>query len=238
MLRRNMGLVDMERQHLIIDADDTLWENNVYFERAIDEFLDFLDHSTLTRKEARAALDEIERANAAIHGYGARAFARSLRECYERLAEKELDEEEIRGVMRFGERILEQEIELLPGVEETLRVLVNRHDLIVFTKGHHEEQRLKIDRSGIDHYFRYHGIVPEKNEAAYRELVTQLGLDPARTWMVGNSPKSDINPALAAGLGAVFIPHEQTWSLEFAEVDHTGERLFVLERFEQLLAHF
>ena len=226
------------RQHLIIDADDTLWENNVYFERAIDEFLDFLDHSTLSREEARAALDEIERANAGIHGYGARAFARSLLACYEHLAEKELDEEEIRGVMRFGERILEQPIELIPGVEETLRVLANRHDLVIFTKGHHEEQRLKIDRSGIDHYFRYHGIVPEKNEAAYRELVAQLGLDPARTWMVGNSPKSDTNPALAAGLGAVFIPHELTWSLEFADIDHTGDRLIVLEQFSELLRQF
>src|SRR4051812_33659034 len=107
------------RQHVIIDADDTLWENNVYFERSIDEFLDFLDHSTLTREEARAALDGIERANAGIHGYGARAFAQSLRVCYQHLAKKELDDDEIRSVMRFGERILEQPIELLPGVDET-----------------------------------------------------------------------------------------------------------------------
>jgi putative hydrolase of the HAD superfamily len=228
----------LDRQHLIIDADDTLWENNVYFERAIDEFLDFLDHSTLTREEARAALNEIERANAGIHGYGARAFARSLRECYEHLAERELDGSEIRDVMRFGERILEQEIELLPGVEATLQALRERHDLVIFTKGHHEEQRLKIDRSGIGHYFRYQGIVPEKDVEAYRELVSQLSFDPARTWMVGNSPKSDINPALSAGLGAVFIPHEMTWSLEFADVDHVGDRLVVLERFPQLLDHF
>ena len=227
-----------ERKHLIIDADDTICQNNIYFERAIDEFLDFLDHSTLTRDEARAALNEIERANAGIHGYGARAFARSLRQCYEHLAERELDESEIRDVMRFGERILEQEIELLPGVEETLQVLRERHDLVIFTKGHHEEQRLKIDRSGIGHYFRYQGIVPEKDVDAYRELISQLSFDPARTWMVGNSPKSDINPALAAGLGAVFIPHEMTWSLEFADVDHSGYRLIVLERFSQLLDHF
>jgi putative hydrolase of the HAD superfamily len=227
-----------ERQHLIIDADDTLWENNVYFERAIEDFLDFLDHSTLSRGEARAAFDEVERANAGIHGYGARAFAQSLRQFYTRLAERELDETEIRDVMRFGERILEQEIELLPGVKETLDGLSQRHDLVIFTKGHLDEQRLKIERSGIGYYFRHHAIVPEKDEAAYRELVTQLGFDPARTWMVGNSPKSDINPALAAGLGAVFIPHEMTWRLEFADVAHTGERYLALERFPQLLDYF
>lgn len=226
------------RQHLIIDADDTLWQNNIYFERAIEDFLDFLDHSTLTRKEARAAFDEVERANAGIHGYGARAFAQSLRQFYTRLAERDLDEGEIRDVMRFGERILEQEIELLPGVKETLDALSQRHDLVIFTKGHHEEQRLKIKRSGIGYYFRHHAIVPEKDEAAYRELVAQLDFDPARTWMVGNSPKSDINPALAAGLGAVFIPHEMTWRLEFADVTYNGERFLALERFSQLLNHF
>jgi putative hydrolase of the HAD superfamily len=235
---RELLAVTRERQHLLIDCDDTLWENNVYFERAIDQFLDFLDHSTLTREEARAALDEIERANAGIHGYGARAFARSLRECYEHLAERDLDEEEIRTVMRFGERILEQEIEVLPGVEQTLAELSSRHDLVAFTMGHHEEQRLKIDRSGICHYFRHHAIVAEKNEESYRELIAQLGYDPARSWMIGNSPKSDINSALAAGLGAVFIPHDMTWRLEFADVNHSGERYLVLERFSQLLDHF
>jgi putative hydrolase of the HAD superfamily len=226
------------RQNLLIDADDTLWENNAYFERAIDEFLDFLDHSTQTREEARAAFDEVERANAGIHGYGARAFAQSLRDFYTRLADRDLDETEIENVMRFGLRILEQEIELIDGVKETLGILAQRHDLVIFTKGHHEEQRLKIERSGIGYYFRHHGIVAEKNEAAYRELVAQLGLDPARTWMIGNSPKSDINPALAADLGAVFIPHEMTWKLEFADLAQPGDRYLALERFSQLLDHF
>lgn len=227
-----------EQQHLIIDADDTLWENNVYFERAIDEFLDFLDHSTLTRDEARAAFDEVERANAGVHGYGARAFAQSLRDFYTRLADRALDDSEIEGVMRFGLRILEQEIELIDGVKETLDALSQRHDLVIFTKGHFDEQRLKIERSGIGYYFRHHGIVAEKNETAYRELVTQLGFDPSRTWMIGNSPKSDINPALAAGLGAVFIPHEMTWKLEFADLAQPGDRYLAIERFVQLLDHF
>ena len=48
------------RQHLIVDADDTLWENNIYFERAFDEFIDFLGHSSLQPREVRAILDEIE----------------------------------------------------------------------------------------------------------------------------------------------------------------------------------
>jgi putative hydrolase of the HAD superfamily len=223
---------------LLIDADDTLWQNNIYFERATEEFLDFLAHSTLTRAEARAALDEIERANIAIHGYGALGFAASLHACYLHLVERELDETEIEQVMWFGRRILEQPIELIEGVEETLIELATRCQLVLYTKGHHEEQKLKIERSGIGHLFAHHEVVSEKHVDGYRALIDRHALDPARGWMIGNSPKSDINPALAAGLGAVFIPHDDTWHLEHAVIDHAGDRLLTLERFTQLVNHF
>ncbi len=228
------------RQFLIFDADDTLWENNVYFERAVDEFLDFLDHSTLARDEVRAVLDEIERANLAVHGYGSRAFAANLRQCYEHLAERAIDEASLATVMAFGERILSQELEPIAGVAETLAYLVPCHDLTLVTKGHPEEQRLKIDHSGLAGFFRHAEVVAEKDAAAYHAVVEHLGLDPARTWMVGNSPKSDINPALAAGLNAVFVPHPATWRLEQAEVaaPPPGRRLLELPRFAELREHF
>lgn len=228
------------RQHLLIDADDTLWENNRYFEEAIEEFIDFLNHSRLTTAEVRAVLDEIELANTRVHGYGARSFTRSLRACYEHLAERQIRDEDLAVVMDFGERILRQQMEVIPGVEETLRGLVGRHDLVLFTKGHPEEQRLKIDRSGLAGYFSRAVIASEKDEGTYRRLVAELGFDPARTWMVGNSPKSDINPALEAGLNAVYVPHERTWRLEHQEVPGHGfpGRLLVLERFAELREFF
>ena len=221
---------------LIFDADDTLWENNVHFERAIEGFLDFLDHGTLSREDARAALDEIEHANAGVHGYGALAFSRHLRMTYELLAEREVDEASLATVMAFGERILTQPVELIAGVQETLEFLAQRHDLHLLTKGQHDEQRRKIDESGIASWFRHAEVVPEKHPQAYRDLVAQLDLDLARTWMIGNSPKSDINPALAAGLNAVFIPHPATWRLEHQEIADPGGpgRLVVVERFVEL----
>ena len=93
-------------QHLIIDADDTLWENNIYFERAFDQFVDFLSHSTLAPQQVRDVLDDIERVNAKIHGYGSVNFGRNLRECYERLAERALAPGDLQTVMRFAEAIL------------------------------------------------------------------------------------------------------------------------------------
>ena len=114
------------------------------------------------------------------------------------------------------------------------------HDLTLMTKGQSEEQQMKIDRSGIGSYFRHAEIVPEKDAASYRFLAESIGLDPAQTWMIGNSPKSDINPALAAGLNAVFIPHHATWRLEHQEINIAlgNGRLLHVTRFSELTGFF
>jgi putative hydrolase of the HAD superfamily len=226
------------RQHLIVDADDTLWENNIYFERAFDEFVEYLDHSKLSAAEIRQVLDEIELANARIHGYGSLNFGQNLRQCYQHLVEREVREEDLRTVMSFAERILDCPMQVIDGVEETLAYLAPRHDLTLFTKGHPEEQKLKIDRSGLGIYFGHTAIVKEKDVAAYRALVEERGLQPESAWMAGNSAKSDINPALAAGLNAIFIPHPHTWGLERQEITPGNGRLLVLDRFADLQNHF
>jgi putative hydrolase of the HAD superfamily len=226
------------RQQLIIDADDTLWENNIYFERAFDRFVEFLAHASLSPVQVRDVLDEIERVNARIHGYGSLNFGRNPRECYERLAERDVAEGDLQAVMRFAEDILEQPIEVIDGVPDTLSYLAERHELTLFTKGHAEEQRLKIDRSGLARYFVHVAIVREKEAAAYRLLVEERGLEPSRAWMIGNSPKSDVNPALEAGLNAVFVPHARTWVLEKEDIRPGAGRLLTVERFSDLRDHF
>ena len=226
------------RQHLIIDADDTLWENNIYFERAFDQFVAFLDHSAMTPRQIRDVLDEIEETNAKIHGYGSLNFARNLRQCYQHLAEREVHERDLRTVMNFAECILECPMEVIDGVPETLEYLSLRHELTLFTKGHPEEQKLKLDRSGLAPFFRHTAIVHEKDTAAYRTLVSERGFNTGHTWMIGNSPKSDVNPALEAGLNAVFIPHAHTWVLEKQEIRLGAGQLLVLERFGDLRKHF
>ena len=183
-------------------------------------------------------LDEIELANAKIHGYGSLNFGRNLRQCYQHLAERDVSEDDLRTVMAFAERILDCPMEVIAGVPETLEYLASRHDLTLFTKGHPEEQKLKIDRSGLGIYFGHTAIVKEKDVAAYATLVAERGIDPGQAWMAGNSAKSDINPALAAGLNAVFIPHAHTWRLERQDIRPGNGRLLVLERFTGLREHF
>jgi putative hydrolase of the HAD superfamily len=225
-------------QDLIFDADDTLWENNVYFEQAFDDFVAFLDHSRLGAVEVRAVLDEIETVNRTIHGYGARNFGRNLAECYHRLCERRIAAGDLERVMALAERILGQPVELIPGVQDTLDDLATRNRLLLFTKGHPDEQKMKIERSGLGPLFRHTAIVREKDAASYRELVASAGLDPASAWMIGNSPRSDINPALEIGLGAVHVPHPRTWSLETEEIRPTNGRLIVVDSFSDLRDHF
>jgi putative hydrolase of the HAD superfamily len=221
--------------HLLIDADDTLWENNIYFEQAIHAFISFLNHSQLTPEEVRAVLDDVER----LMGYGMVNFTRSLVETYRRLAEKDLQDEDIQQVRQFGEQMRSHPLQLLDGVKETLNYLSPRHDLVLLTKGDSEEQKLKVERSGIEECFKQVIIVQEKDVATYYRVAKELEVDPKRTWMVGNSPRSDINPALAAGLNAVYIPHPHTWRLEHEEVQNSGEgHLLTLSVFAELCSYF
>jgi putative hydrolase of the HAD superfamily len=227
-------------QTLLIDADDTLWQNNIYFERAIAAFIGFLNHRTYSPAEVRETLNLCEHESIRAHGYGLASFARSLQTCYEKLSPTALTEENKKKIRGFARSIAEQEIELLPSVAETLAELATRHKLILMTKGDHSEQADKFSRSGLQPHFAAVEIVAEKDEATYRAVVARHKLTPATTWMVGNSPKSDVNPALAAGLNAVFLFHKDTWVLEHAALATApaGRQLLELEAFAQLGEYF
>ena len=235
---RQRGKVDLMRQWLLIDADDTLWENNIYFEQAFEQFVDFLGHSSLTPVQVREVRDEIETANIKLHGYGSANFGRNLQQCFAKLAERPYNEGDLGVVVGFAGAILERPMEVIEGVEETLEYLQDRRRLLLFTKGHPDEQKLKLDRSGLAQYFEHCEVVKEKNAANYRRVVEAHGMDPAETWMIGNSPKSDINPALEAGLNAVLVPHRHTWSLEKEEIASGSGKLVVVEQFSDLRRYF
>jgi putative hydrolase of the HAD superfamily len=216
-------------QVLLIDADDTLWENNVYFERAIAAFISFLNHHEYSPAEVRLTLNAVERETILAHGYGLPSFTRSLVTCFERLSAEPISEEKRHRVIGFARSIAEQEIELLPQVEETLRTLASRHRLILMTKGDQAEQADKVRRSGLAAYFSAVEIVAEKDPATYQAVIARHELAPHTSWMIGNSPKSDINPALAAGLHAVFLFHKDTWILEHAALSTAPEGQYLIE---------
>jgi putative hydrolase of the HAD superfamily len=225
---------------LLIDADDTLWENNIYFERAIAHFISFLNHHEFSAEQVREVLNDVERECIVKHGYGLQSFAHALVDTFERLSPEPVTPELHAQIMRFAGTIENHAIEFLPEVPETLKDLSQRNRLILLTKGAVAEQSGKIDRSGIRGHFSAAEIVSEKNPTTYGHIVEKFELDPHSTWMIGNSPKSDINPALAAGLHAVFIPHGDTWILEHEEVNPApqGQKLLIVGRFAELRDHF
>jgi putative hydrolase of the HAD superfamily len=196
---------------LIIDADDTLWENNVHFESATEEFLDLVEERGGTREKAKALLPRVEHRNIPLHGYGSRGFTLSLMETLEEVTGSATSSEDRERILALGDQVRLMPIEYLPGVVETLTVLREEHRLILFTKGDREEQKDKVDRSGAMVYFHHAEITGEKRVEDYQRLVRSHALDPDQSWMVGNSPRSDINPAPEVGLGAVYIP-PNTWA--------------------------
>jgi putative hydrolase of the HAD superfamily len=231
----------LAEQTLLIDFDDTLCENNIYFERAISDFITFLDHREHSREQVRAVLNQAERDSIITHGYGLHSFAHSLVTTFERLSAEPVTPELHKTISSFAHKIAETPLEIIAGVAETLAYLQPRHKLLLMTKGNITEQASKIERSGLKDYFVAAEIVMEKNEATYRSLISKYALDPDSTWMVGNSPRSDINPALAAGIHAVFVPHDQTWVLEHEElstVKRNGQKLLQLRAFRELTEHF
>ena len=225
------------RQTLLIDADDTLWENNVYFERAIADFISFLNHHEYTPHQVREVLNGVERESIAQHGYGLGSFALSLVETFERLSVEPITPALHETISGFAQVIAEQPVEVLAGVAETLDYLAGRHHLILMTKGVPAEQSRKVECSGLKRHFAAVEIVAEKDAPTYRVIVEKHSLSLLATWMIGNSPK----PALAVGLNAVFVPHDQTWVLEHEELAASAggpARLLILETFAQLRDHF
>jgi putative hydrolase of the HAD superfamily len=226
------------RHTLLIDADDTLWENNIFFEKTIDDFISRLEHLGYTRDYIRHILNETERRNIRQHGYGVRSFGRSLEETYLKLAGNSARREIVQEIKQIVAELESTPPQILDGVPETLAYLAKRHRLILLTKGEPAEQAGKVERSGLQSYFDAIEIVLEKNSGTYGRMIESFQIVKSHGWMVGNSPRSDINPALQSGLNAVFIPHPNTWHLEHAELESGAGRLLILSAFRELRTHF
>ena len=230
----------MSQQTLLIDADDTLWENNIYFERAIARFIPFLNHHEFSPEQVREVLNDVERECIVTHGYGLHSFAHALVRTFEKLSPRPVTPELHAQVVGFAQTIENHPIEFIADVPNTLEYLSRRYRLILVTKGAMQEQTGKIERSGIRKFFSATEVVAEKDARIYKHIVDKHDCRAASTWMIGNSPKSDINPALAAGLHAVFVPHGDTWILEHEEVNPapSNQNLLIVGRFAELREHF
>jgi putative hydrolase of the HAD superfamily len=207
---------------VFVDADDTLWENYRWFQEVLDEWVAVIAGHGVPADQALATLHATEDRNIPLTGYGAAPFVRSVVEAFHELVPR-ADHEFRTSVAHFARRaeatIREHPIELLAGVADALPLLAAAKRVVVLTKGQDDEQTAKVERSGLARWLHGVRVVPEKDPLAYLEAAHAFGAEPGDCWMVGNSPRSDINPAVEAGFAAIHVPHPAPWHRDLAPVD-------------------
>jgi putative hydrolase of the HAD superfamily len=228
------------RRTLLIDADDTLWENDRHYRASTQRFIALLASLGADTTSAQALVDACEHEQIAVGGYGPTSFTAALLTAAQRMLAplgRIVDEAIETQVRACSARLFDAHVDLLPDVASTIAALAERCALTLVTKGEERFQLEKLAGSRLAPYFTHARVLRHKETSAYARLVADLQLDLALTWMVGNSPRSDINPALLAGLGAVYIPHDDTWHQELEPL-LTSPRLVTLKRFAELRGLF
>jgi putative hydrolase of the HAD superfamily len=195
------------------DGDDTLWHSEIRFHVTQGEFRDLLKrHAPDADVDARLA--ETEMRNLGVYGYGIKSFTLSMLETAIELTQRRIPTEDLEVILGWGKRMLMEPTRLLDGVEQTLRSLSGRYDMVLITKGDLFDQESKLAQSGLGDLFLGVEILSEKNAASYQGVFQRRGIKPEDFVMVGNSLRSDIVPVVGLGGRAVHIPYQVTWEHE------------------------
>jgi putative hydrolase of the HAD superfamily len=216
-----------------LDADDTLWHHERHYQATQTFFTDVLrDHADAEHIEQR--LLAAEKKNLSTYGFGIKGFTLSMIETAIEITDGKVSTATLKSILDAGRDMLHHPMELLPGVEETLRVLHPNYHLVLITKGDLFDQENKLARSGLGDYFHGVEVVSDKTAEVYSKTFRRHGASPEHAVMVGNSIKSDILPALAAGAHAVHIPHELSWVLDRAEAPTSSARFHTIPTMAEL----
>lgn len=221
---------------IAFDADDTLWENENYFQEIENKFCSLMEEYLPQHSSARELL-QIEIKNLPLYGYGIKAFMLSMIEAAMTISNKTIHVSVVEKIIEYGQELLQKPILKIDGVDEVLENLKDRYRLVVATKGDLLDQERKLKKSGIEHYFHHTEIMSEKGEADFKKLIKHLDIKPENFLMIGNSLKSDVLPVLNVGGHAFHIPYRVTWGHERIEyeVKHPNFKQFTSIR--EILQH-
>ena len=183
-----------------------------------------------------ARLAEVERRNLRLYGYGVKGFTLSMIETAMELCDGDPPPRAIREILAAGREMLAHPVETLPGVDEALAAISERYRLVLITKGDLLDQERKLAASGLGDLFVAVEIVSEKDRSTYDRVFARHGTGAEEAVMAGNSMKSDVLPALAAGAFAVHLPYVVTWAHELADAPEGHARYGALERIAELPA--
>lgn len=226
----------MSLECIAFDADDTLWHNETFYQAAKDRLAGILAPYADGEQVAHH-LDVVEGRNIQRFGYGVKSYVLSMIETGIDLSAEKISGGEVRRIIELGKDMLSAEMQVLAGVEDTLRQLATAYPLMIITKGDLLDQESKLVRSGLGSYFPTIEVVSEKDAQTYRKILERHKIAPAHFLMVGNSLKSDILPVLDIGGWAVYVPYALTWSHE-QKVDRESDsaRYFQLDNIQGLPA--
>ncbi len=205
-----------------LDADDTLWHSEVYFERTQRRFDELVGRYVSADIDVHAALTTAERRNLGRYGYGIKGFTLSMIECAIEITDGAIGVDELAQVLAAGRSMLDHPIDLLDGVDDAVTTLADDgYRLVIVTKGDLHHQEMKVMASGLADRVERIEIVAEKDVDTYRRVMASMDAEPHQFAMVGNSVKSDVLPVLELGGHAVHVPYHITWEAEHADHDGT-----------------
>jgi putative hydrolase of the HAD superfamily len=218
-----------------LDADDTLWHNETIFRLTQDRFRGLMAE-VAAPDVLDARLAEIEGRNLRLYGYGVKGFTLSMIETAMELTDHQPPGRLITDILAAGREMLVHPVEPLPGVEMALSELSNDFRLVLITKGDLLHQEQKLAASGLGDHFAAVEIVSEKDADTYGRVFARHGTGAGEAAMCGNSLKSDVLPALAAGAWAAHVPYPVTWAHEMAEAPMNHPRFVELTSIPDLPA--
>jgi putative hydrolase of the HAD superfamily len=209
------------------DADDTLWHNLIHFDAAQLRFSEMFSNY-MPAVEARDKLNTAEKQNIGLYGFGIKSFTLSMIETAIAISGGAVDAATISKLITMGRDMLDHDIELLPHVEDTLKVLHDSHRLLLITKGDLHHQERKVLASGLAHYFESVEIVSDKKPETFAKICRRHGSKVEKTVMAGNSIRSDVLPMIQAGGYGIYVPYDIIWDHEHEEVPAETPRFFTV----------
>jgi len=216
-----------------LDADDTLWHNERLFQMTQERLAELLaDHAEPGHLMERLLAAETR--NLGQYGFGVKGFTLSMIETALDVTDDSAPGEVIRAIIEAGQEMLSHPVELLAGAPEAVAELAGRVRLVLVTKGDLLDQERKLAQSGLGDMFDAVEIVSDKSARTYREVFARHGEGAERALMAGNSLRSDVLPAIAAGAFGVFVPHEHAWTLEQADEPDGAPRYRRIETLAEL----
>ena len=209
---------------VLVDFDDTLVDTAPRFQNARRSLFSVLDSlGAAADVIQRIHHDQIDPVMLDRFGLGPERLEHSFRATYEAVCRelgRPISDELAEQCAQLG-RTVAGTPPILEGALAALERLSRRYRTVVYTQsGNRDYQSRCVQEAGVSNVVGLAAvhICPMKTVVAFRETLAVLGVaDPSGVWMVGNSIRSDINPALEAGARAILVEVAEPWEFDLVD---------------------